>query len=354
MTPADQPHLAGLRDRGGRPALHLLEPDLGRVSGGLRYNAALADGADRLLGTQGLIQRHAVPGAWPHPTEEDEAALHTLAAGLDAPVVVDGLIGSSLRRPLDLQVPVIQLLHAPLAESDPSALDRERSAMHAADAVLTTSRHAVKTLKQLTGIWATPVEPGVEERPVAQGSPGGNHLICVGAVEPNKNQVFLTSVLLDLVEEGLTDWHITFAGPHTDPAYAARLIRICDQLPPGTATVTGELDPAEVDALYHRADLLLLPSHAETFGMVVTEAASAALPALVTAGTGAEQSLVTGQALPLDEGRWAQVLETWLTTPGLRAEARADAVRRRSGLRTWQDTADELFQVLHRLTERTP
>ena len=347
-----RPHL----DRGGRPALHLIEPDLGRVSGGLRYNASLAVGADELLRQTGVIQRHAVPGNWPHPSASDEAAVHRLAATLDAPVVIDGLIGSSLRLPVELDVPVMQLIHAILAESEPAALDRERANMHAADAVVVTSPHTLRPLKQLTGIWASVARPGVDLKPVAQGSPGLNHFICVGAVEPNKNQLFLTEVFSTLVEQGFTDWHLTFAGPHTDPDYAAQLIQACERLPEGTTTVAGELTPTEVDELYHRSDLLLLPSIRETFGMVVTEAASAGLPSFVSAGTGAQEALITGRALRLDSAAWVQELTEWWDY-GRSYDYRLEAVHSRGGLYRWEDTANDVFRALHaipRRTERTP
>lgn len=71
----------------------LIEPDLGRVSGGLRYNRAVADAAD------GAIMRHALPGAWPDPSAQDDAALRHLAAQFDEPIIVDGLIGCSLKEP---------------------------------------------------------------------------------------------------------------------------------------------------------------------------------------------------------------------------------------------------------------
>ena len=61
--PNDVAHLEPFRERRDRPALHLIEPDLGRVSGGLRYNEALAAGADELLRQTGVIQRHSVPGS---------------------------------------------------------------------------------------------------------------------------------------------------------------------------------------------------------------------------------------------------------------------------------------------------
>ena len=52
----------------------LIEPDLGRVSGGLRYNRFVADAA------HGAITRHALPGTWPDPSARDDAALRHLAA----------------------------------------------------------------------------------------------------------------------------------------------------------------------------------------------------------------------------------------------------------------------------------
>src|SRR5699024_2151255 len=141
-----------------------IEPQLGRISGGLRYNHAVVDAA------AGTIQRHELPGAWPHPIRADVQALNDLIRRLDGPVLLDGLIGCSLESPVCAHVPIVQLVHA-LAES-PTARDRERNCLKAADAVVATSRFAAEALEQRHGIEVTVAAPGVEPRPVATGSKG--------------------------------------------------------------------------------------------------------------------------------------------------------------------------------------
>src|SRR5690625_1523957 len=176
---------------------HLIEPQLGRISGGLRYNHAVVDAA------AGRIIRHELPGAWPKPTQTDVSALHELISSLNAPVLLDGLIGCSLSSPVVADVPIVQLVHA-LADT-PSAQHRERVCLRAADAVIATSQFAADRLTRRHNIDVTVAQPGVGPLPAATGSDGG-HFICVGGIEPNKNQRFLTYVRPRVREEGLTDW----------------------------------------------------------------------------------------------------------------------------------------------------
>lgn len=317
---------------------HLIEPQLGRISGGLRYNHAVVEAA------AGQIQRHEIPGAWPHPIRADVQALNDLICRLDGPVLLDGLIGCSLEPPVCAHVPIVQLVHA-LAES-PTARDRERNCLKAADAVVATSRFAAEALKHRHGIEVTVAAPGVEPRPVATGSKG-RHFISVGGIEPNKNQRFLAHVLGQLDSLGLTDWHCTFAGPATDTAYAAELRRDLAQLPGSRTTLAGELDADALAALYDTADLLVFPSRAETFGLVVREATAAGIPALVTAGTGAEEALGGGTALELEEAAWVDALRRWLTEPSLRETFQTDAQVARQRLSYgWQATANTILNVL--------
>lgn len=315
----------------------LIEPDLGRVSGGLRYNRFVADAA------HGAITRHALPGTWPDPSARDDAALRHLAARFAEPVIVDGLIGCSLSKPLTVAVPVVQLVHAPLAVANPAAQERERANLAAASAVVTTSHHAADQIRDLYGLDATVAAPGVMPREPAAGTAAGLRLVCIGALEENKNQLFLARVLGALTRAGVDGWHCTFAGPPTDPAYAQRFRQVCAALPPDNVSIAGELDPQAVDRLLAASDLLLLPSHRETYGMVVTEAASAAIPALVSADTGAEEALAAGRALPLVQEQWVAALTRWLTDTEYRQWLRDAAARYRPGLRTWEDAARALL-----------
>ena len=158
---------------------HLVEPALGRISGGLRYNWAVVDAAE------GQLQRHAITGGWPEPSEQDIAALTELIASLDGPVLLDGLIGCSLPTPLAEDRPIVQLVHA-LAETS-EATRRERQHLRAADAVVATSQFAADELRKRHGVQAVVATPGVEARPAAVGGTGGS-LISVGAWNPIKTK----------------------------------------------------------------------------------------------------------------------------------------------------------------------
>lgn len=317
---------------------HLVEPDLGRISGGLRYNHAVIDAAD------GRITRHVVGGTWPNPSEHDVHELKTLLARVDGPVLLDGLIGCSLDAPLDTHVPIVQLVHA-LAE-EPETKRREETCLRAADAVVATSQYAAGTLEHRYGLDVVVATPGVRARPLATGGNGG-HFISVGGIEANKNQRFIAGVLTALHTKGVTGWHCTFAGPSTDANYAETLRQDLAELPAESTTVAGELDAPAMDELYDSADLLLLPSHAETFGLVVQEATAAGIPALVTAGTGAEEALGGGAALNLEQNLWVETLQRWLTDPAYRAQLQDDAKVARQQLTVgWRATADTILEVL--------
>lgn len=318
---------------------HLIEPELGRVSGGLRYNRALVDAA------QGQLLRHQLPGAWPHPTQSDIEALQRLVAEFDRPVLLDGLIGCALPQPLETNTPVVQLVHA--LATTPEEQQREQHCLEAADEVITLSHFAAAEIQRRYTIAAAIASPGVTARPLATGEAGG-HFISVGAVEPNKNQLFLLEALQHVHEWGLTGWHCTFAGPFTDSRYARDVQTSAARLPAGSITIAGELDTQAMAELYDSADLLVFPSRSETFGLVVQEATAAGIPAMVTAGTGAEEALGGGLALELEPTVWAAELRRWLTSATHRQHLRARARTARQQLSYgWEHTAATVLQTLH-------
>jgi len=108
---------------------------------------------------------------------------------------------------------------------------------------------------------------------------------------------------------------------------------------------------AELDRAYAEADLLVLASHAETYGMVVTEALARGIPVLATDVGGVSEALGHGTragllVAPGDPRAVAAALRAWLNDAGLRGRLRAAARERRATLRGWTDTTAVLDTVL--------
>ncbi|MEX5271430.1 glycosyltransferase family 4 protein [Kocuria sabuli] len=339
--------------------------DGGRPTGGSLYDRRLVQ-ALRALGRPARLVP--VAGGWP---AADGAARARLRAALGEPgpgraVLLDGLAGCAAPDVVDdavrRGVPVHLLVHLPLpAETglEPAAAAQlaraEAAALAAATGVLTTSAWAARDLSRRYGTAdAAVAEPGTSRGPAAAGS-APPRLVCVASLTPRKNQLLLLRALAPLT--GLA-WTLELAGPEGAPAHGHRLRAAVRDFPdPARVRLRGPLEGPALARLWTGANLLLLPSTAETYGMVVTEALAHGVPALVGAGTGAVEALDggprpaaasrPGAALdPTDPAAWTEVLRDWLTGPGLRAQWRAAALARREHLRTWADTARDVLAAI--------
>ena len=166
-------------------------------------------------------------------------------------------------------------------------------------AVVVTSAWAAARLAGRIG--ATPVvvaEPGTDPAPGDADvdrvlSAGGGHLLCLAAVTPRKGQRVLAAALarLDAADAVVGPGRGAVAGPGR--VGGARRRRGLTAPLAGRVDVTGPATGAALEAHWRWADLLVVPSLVETYGMVVTEALARGVPALVT----------TGSALPATLGR---------------------------------------------------
>ena len=322
-------------------------------SGGNRYDRVVLSLLDR------DVHEIAITGSWPSPRAASRFALDQALSEIPdkSDVLLDGLVACGVPDLLEVhaeRLRLIVLVHLPLSDetglSDAEAARLralERRTLHVAAVVIATSEQAARHLAEMHDLSEVEVAvPGVDPAPPAEPSPTGHRLLCVASVTPRKGQDLLVTAL----QEHLADlrWQCTFVGalsrpvPHTSPGIH----------------FAGPRTGADLDASYADADLFVLPSRAETYGMVVTEALARGLPVLATEVGGVPEALglVPGGSRPGalippgDPVALAGALREWLTDPELRRSWHAAALARRSTLPAWSETAHRITEILRRTT----
>ncbi len=118
-----------------------------------------------------------------------------------------------------------------------------------------------------------------------------NNILFLGRIHLVKGVNFLIEAIASLKHE-LTDYTVTIAGPG-ESFYVEELKSMTEKL--GVSEMFEFIGPAYGDAkwpLYRKADLLVLPSWTENFGIVVPEALASGTPVITTTGAPWEE-LVT-------------------------------------------------------------
>jgi glycosyltransferase involved in cell wall biosynthesis len=331
-------------------------------SGGNAYDRRICE----VLATQ--VRGVSIDGNWPWPDEPARADLANLLVGLSdgATVLLDGLVACGVP---DVVVPqarrlrVVVLVHLPLGNEtglDPAAaaaLDaRERETLHAASAVVVTSPWAAGRLIEHHDLAASRVHavpPGTDPAPLAPGTDGRSRLLCVASVIPRKGHDLLAEALARVAD---LPWSCDCVGPlGRNPGYVERVRVLIERRGLASRMVlAGPRTGEDLANAYAMADLVVSPSRAETFGMVVTEALARGIPVLATAVDAVPETLgqapdgsVPGILVPAgDATALAAALRRYLTEPGMRGRLRESARQRRLALASWALAGGRLADVL--------
>ncbi len=202
------------------------------------------------------------------------------------------------------QVTVVALVHHPLAlETGLSAADSgrlgaiERDLLSRVDAVVTTSPATARMLANF-GVpegALNVVTPGTSPATRARGSgAAGVRLLCVGALIDRKGH----RMLIDALAECATlPWSLRCVGADwRDPALTSALLQRVASL--GLADrieLAGEIGEADLATAYSNADIFVLASELEGYGMAFAEALACGLP-IVGSGDGAVRDTVPERA----------------------------------------------------------
>jgi glycosyltransferase involved in cell wall biosynthesis len=351
-------------------AVHVVVPegidDPARPSGGNAYDRRIGHEL-RAIGWS--VRVHAVPGSWPWPDPASYAALAGVVERIpdDALVLLDGLVASTATEvllPQASRLQLVALVHMPLGQRtrDDDARTREGAVLSAAAAVVTTSSWSRRTLLELYALPGERVhvaEPGVDAAELAPGTETAGALICVAAVIPGKGHDVLVDALATIA--GLS-WHCVCVGSlERDPAFAEAVRRrALDGGLGQRMSFPGPRTGADLDCSYAAADLLVLASRAETYGMVVTEALARGLPVVASEVGGLPEALGRGAdgvrpglLVPADDpAALGSALRAWLGDAELRRRLRRAARERRAALPRWSTTASVIADVLARCATR--
>ncbi len=357
--------------------VHVLMPggvdDTASPSGGNAYDLRMC----RELAAHGRpVREMRLPGGWPQPTAAEEEGLARALGELPdgSLVLVDGLVACGVPGivvPQARRLRLAVLVHLPLADETGIAPElaaeletRERETLRAADAVITTSHWASRDVAARHGLEERRVHtvcPGTDPAPLAHGSGDTPRLLCVAAVTPRKGQDLLVRALTEVRDLA---WSCELVGSlDRDPGYTAQLRRLLDDS--GIADrvlLAGPRTGEQLEASYGAADMFVLASHAETYGMVLTEALARGVPVLATAvgavpdtvGKASDGS-IPGILVPAgDAAALAAAMRRWLTDPSIHRHLTTTARDRRAGLQGWPEASRHLAGVLERLHREPP
>jgi glycosyltransferase involved in cell wall biosynthesis len=340
-----------------------------RRSDGYVFDREIAAGL-RALGWR--LQVVMLEVTYPSPTaEECESAARALAAlPGDSLVVADGsvfaAIGDAMEREA-FRLKFVGLVHDLVAAETPTAGAKLSDATESERRVLGAMRGVVATshgTSRAVASYAIPrdriavVMPGTTPASPARGTRGVDgrdddtpvELLCVGPLVPRKGHEALFDALADLRH---LSWHLTCVGSDTaDPVTVGALREQLDLSGLNdVVTLAGDLDDHALSDAYDRADVFVLATRHEGYGIPVADAVARGLPVVSTLA-GAIPELVdwgSGAVVPIDDpAALTAALEPLIADDAERARRAAGARSRAETLPHWPDSVRAVADALER------
>lgn len=334
--------------------------DLRSATGGYIYDRRILEG---LRASGWRVAVHALDASFPFPTPRALDHARDVFSGISdgALTVVDGLAFGAMPEVVSQhakRLRIVALVHHPLANENGLSTEIAHQLAQSERAALRSARHVVVTSEATADAliaYDVPrgsisvVMPGTDEAPLARGSADGVlNLLCVATLIPRKGHDVLIDSLHALA--GLS-WRLTCAGSLVrSPETAARVrSKVREAGLAGRVDFPGELSGGELARLYESADLFVLPTRYEGYGMAVAEALAFGVP-VVSTRTGGIPALVGERAgllvPPDDRVSFERALARVLADNALLAALREGARESRGRLPRWPQSCARMSQVL--------
>ncbi len=336
--------------------------DLRTQTGGYAYDRRIIEELQK-LGWQ--VDVVGLGDGFPRPSADVKAAAGDKLGELakDVPVVVDGLaLGVLPEAAKAMQAPLLALIHHPLAletglppEAAQALFESEREALTAARGVVVTSPSTGTLLAEDYDVppeLITIASPGTDRAAFAPGSSDGTlRLLAVGAIVPRKGFDVLIDALM-LIEK--LPWRLTIAGDRgRDPKMTAALdAQIAGSGLASRIEVLGAVSAERLDALYAGADMFVLPSRFEGYGMVYAEALARGLPVVGTTAGAIPDTVPPSAGIlvePDEVNALARTLRMLIENRKEREWLAAGAREAARDLPTWEDSAKRFAAAVEAL-----
>ncbi len=235
-----------------------------------------------------------------------------------------------------------------LAESDRLVANTR---FEARDLVHYYDADPARTVVVQPGVDLDRFRPGPADRARLGLPPTGRIIAFVGRIQPLKAPDVLIGALAVLRAMGERDTTLVICGGPSGSGLdrPSALIELAASL--GVADSVIFLPPQGGDdlaALYRSADLVAVPSHSESFGLVALEAQACGTPVVAASVGGLVTAVRDGVSGVLvdghDERDWARVLAGLLAAPRQRLRLSAGAVAHAAQF-SWDRTAEGLLEV---------
>jgi D-inositol-3-phosphate glycosyltransferase len=299
-------------------------------------------------------------------------------SALHANYWLSGVAGHRLKHELDL--PLVSTFHtlarvkAETGDPEPQRrVQAEAEVIGCSDAILASCRAEADQLERLYGADPGRIElvpPGVDHAFFSPGDRTGaraalSHLrlgdgpvlLFVGRVQPLKGLDVAVRALAALGRPEATLVVVGGASGQEGAGEVARIDALVDELDVRSQLRFVEPQPHHLLSTYYRAaDVCIVPSRSESFGLVALEAAACGTPVVAAAVGGLLTLVEDGATGFLVEGRdpddFAERVHQLLADEPLAAALGAEAARRAKGY-TWSTAAARLRRIYGDLTTRT-
>jgi glycosyltransferase involved in cell wall biosynthesis len=344
-----------------KQAVFVVPGDLATATGGFVYDRRIVAELPKSGWQVDVLD---IGTSFPRATVAERATAHLQLAALPAGrvLVIDGLafgVMTDSAASLNRTHKLVALVHHPLAfETGLQDYEiakfkaSERLALSFVERVITTSATTARLLSQHYAVPPDKISvvlPGNDRVPLPQ-RPAGDvvNLLAVGSIVPRKGYDLLIAALGKIPD---LKWRLIIAAdpsrsPETARTLAAQVasLHLIDRV-----ELAGVVTDERLAELYANADLFVLPSRYEGYGMAYTEAIAHGVPVIGTTAGAIPEAVPAGAGVlvaPDNLEELTLALMRLVGHPDERARLTAGARAAAATLPTWDDAGRQFAQAL--------